>query len=212
MKTAYLGLALGLVVAAAVLYYTGSATTQDRRGETSPSAQAPREVGKSEPRSAETAKPNVPATLPAAPPRTESSAASTPANESTEEILFRLQQASFTYDAAALRDIKPYLTSSDPAVRRAALDAVVTLGDAAGAAVLREAAQKTRDASEAAELRAKADYLELPPASLLSPEKIRALRAAHQTQQQTGSPLRPAVVPRGSALTGRNEPAAQGGN
>jgi hypothetical protein len=201
MKAAYLGLALGLLLGLAVLFYTGIESSKKVAKPPSDIPQRPTESSKIGDSVVGRSYPAGPASI--AHTSSLSNPSSFAGNESTDEIISRLQEASFTYDAAALKDIQPYLASSDPAVRQAALDAVVTLGDPEGAKVLREAAGKTRNAAEAAELRAKADYLELPPASLLSPEKIRALRAAHQAQPTKARPSLPAGVSRGSSLEGR---------
>jgi hypothetical protein len=202
MKAAYLGLALGLLLGVAVLFYTGIDSPKRVAETPSPDVQEqPTEKSKLGGSLIGASSPTSPASAPAITSLNSSSLLAD--KESADEIISRLQEASFTYDAAALKDIQPHLVSSDPAVRQAALDAVVTLGDPAGAKVLREAAGKTRNAAEAAELRAKADYLELPPASLLSPEKIRALRAAHQAQPTKARPSLPAGVSRGSSLEGR---------
>jgi len=72
--------------------------------------------------------------------------------------------------------IARHLNSSDPEVRAAALEGVVLLGDAAGANFLREAANKARNPAEAAEFKAKAEYLELPPAELLTEAQLEKLR------------------------------------
>ncbi len=101
----------------------------------------------------------------------------TPADPET--ILAQIHEAAITYDAGALPSISPHLSSPDPAVRAAALAGIVLLGDAAGAPLLRRAADRARHPAEAAELRAQADYLELPTARLLSPEKIEEIRARH---------------------------------
>lgn len=212
MKAAYLALALGMLLAIGVLYYTGIGISKRTPQHATPDIpQGPAASAKIDVRV-------VGAHSPAPSASTAQSSAlngtsSFVGHETTDEIISQLQEASFTYDAAALKDIQPHLASADPAVRQAALDAVVTLGDPAGAKILREAAGKTRNAIEAAELRAKADYLELPPASLLSPEKIHALRAARQAQSNTTRPALPIGVSRGSALEGRarETPASQSG-
>lgn len=119
--------------------------------------------------------------------------ASTQTNKSVDEILRHLQESAFTYDAKALEDIQPYLCAKDPIIRQAALDAVVTLGDSKGADILRTAAKTMDDSAEIAELHDKADYLELPPISLFSPETIRAIRALKAQRSTTR-------LPRGSSL------------
>lgn len=78
-----------------------------------------------------------------------------------------IETAATSYDPAQLPLIRPYLTHSDPEVRAAALNGVVTLGDAAGAPLLREAAKQAANSQEAIELLSKADYLELPSAPIV---------------------------------------------
>jgi len=92
-------------------------------------------------------------------------------------ILSALEEAAITYDAAQLPVIAPHLTSPDAEVRAAAVEAVMLLGDSSGARLLRQAAAQARSGEEAAQLRAKADYLDLPPASLFTPEDAAAIRA-----------------------------------
>jgi len=95
-------------------------------------------------------------------------------------MLEAIHLASISYDPAELPRIQPYLTHSDPEVREAALNGMVVLGHAAGAPLLREAAKRTINPIEAAELLKKANYLELPsvPIELLRQRlKKRASKA-----------------------------------
>jgi hypothetical protein len=220
MKIAAVLVALAAIVAGLILLYTASAPGRATvaTAEKSTSAIKTGGQGNKPPYSANSRpstvlEPARPAT--SAPVSGGSYAPPSEDKESTAEILSLLEEASFTYDPASLKDIRPYLSSSDPIVRQAALDAVVTLGDRAGAEVLREAAKKARDASEAADLRAKADYLELPPASLFSPEKIQALRSGQAVKQQPQARPRPVGIPRGNAIRGGqsgHEPASRVNN
>jgi hypothetical protein len=84
-----------------------------------------------------------------------------------ELVLTSIHEAAITYDPAVLGDIVRHLGSPDPEVRAAASEGVILLGDSSGAPFLREAARKARDPAESADLAAKGDYLELPPAKLL---------------------------------------------
>jgi len=84
-----------------------------------------------------------------------------------EKILTDLNRAACTYDASSLPKIEPYLYSKDKDLREAALNNIVTLGDAAGAPILRKAAKQSEDPMETAELLSKANYLELPSGTLL---------------------------------------------
>ena len=84
-----------------------------------------------------------------------------------EKILSDLNRYACTYQASSLPQIEPYLYSKDKDLREAALNDIVILGDAAGAPILRKAADQSQDTAEAAELLNKANYLELPSGSLL---------------------------------------------
>lgn len=89
----------------------------------------------------------------------------TPAEK--ELVLTDMNRAACTYEASSLPKIVPYLYSKDKELREAALNNIVTLGDAAGAPLLRKAAEQSQDPNEAAALMNMADYLELPSGSLL---------------------------------------------
>lgn len=80
-----------------------------------------------------------------------------------EEALAFLHDTSVTYDPAELPKIKPYLLSPDAKVQKAAIDAMVVLGDSAAAAMLREASRQIMDTDVVMEMLKAADYLELPP-------------------------------------------------
>ena len=68
-----------------------------------------------------------------------------------------------TYDAKSLPKIEPFLYSDEPAIREAALNAIVNLGDEAGAEILRRAARSMVDPKEELEALEKAAFLRLPP-------------------------------------------------
>jgi len=89
-----------------------------------------------------------------------------PPQTSKEIVLHTLGEAATTYEATSLPVIEPHLYSPDPEIRGAALNAVVILGDKAGAPLLRKAALSATNSAEAAELMDQAAYLELPPARL----------------------------------------------
>ena len=105
----------------------------------------------SQPAPAPTASPVFAAPLPAATP-------------DKETILSNLVQYSSSYQATALPLIAPYLSSSDPEIEEAAVNAIVVIGSPAGAPLLRQAAGAMKDPHDAAALLDKADYLELPSA------------------------------------------------
>ncbi len=91
---------------------------------------------------------------------------SAPLLNNQEAALTFLHEASVTYDPAELPKIHPYLLSPDAEVQKAAVDAMVVLGDAAAAPMLREASRQTMDTDMVMEMLKAADYLELPPADV----------------------------------------------
>lgn len=106
-----------------------------------------------------------------------------PDSAEKQRIIDAIQLASVSYDPAELPRIQPYLTHPDPELRQAALDGTIVLGHAAGAPLLRDAARRTANPSEAAELLNKADYLELPSAP------IELLRQRFKSQPNKNKPL-----------------------
>jgi len=82
-----------------------------------------------------------------------------------EAAIEKMDDASTSYDPAQLPIIQPYLESSDPKLREAAIDAMINLGDAAAAPMLRDAAAKLKSDLEAKKMNEAADYLELPSAN-----------------------------------------------
>lgn len=91
-----------------------------------------------------------------------------------DDILAAIETASVTYVPVSLPKIQPYLTHPDPEVREEALNGIVNLGDAAGAALLREAAQRSPSKQEAVRLIEMAEYLELPVSTtkFLKPQSV----------------------------------------
>lgn len=108
--------------------------------------------------------------------------------DSTEAILAEIEDAATSYDAAELPRIRPFLSHADPAVREAALQGIIILGEAEGAALLRDAARVAPTPREAAHLLEMADYLELPSASLLKPgaAQQRATQASPPAEKPPG--------------------------
>jgi hypothetical protein len=90
------------------------------------------------------------------------------------QIIFQvIHEASISYDPVDLPRIQPYLSHPDPEIRVAALNGIVVLGHASGAPLLRDAANRAVSSQEAALLREKADYLELPSAyDLMKAKKL----------------------------------------
>lgn len=123
-----------------------------------------------------------------------------PALSETErnKLLDELNAAATTYDAAQLTTIEPFLKHGDAEVRAAAIDAVLTLGDASGAAILRAAAKQAEPKDAEAMLKAAA-YLDLPPVRMrdLVEQRRRHPRTQHhppqpKTPAQPGDPAEPA--------------------
>lgn len=82
-----------------------------------------------------------------------------------EVLLEAINDVAITYDPAELPKIKPYLLHPDAEVRKAALDGMVVLGDAAASPLLRDAARQVTSTKEAIEMMQAAEYLELPSAT-----------------------------------------------
>jgi hypothetical protein len=88
-----------------------------------------------------------------------------------DKVIDNLREASVTYDKVALPRITPYLASADPDVRQEAINAVVNIGDPAGAPFLRSQAAREADFNKKKELLDLADWLELPSATLILPKR-----------------------------------------
>jgi hypothetical protein len=88
-----------------------------------------------------------------------------PDNAPQEALLEAINDVAITYDPVELPKIKPYLLHPDPEVRKAALDGMVVLGDAAAAPLLRDAARQVASSKEAIEMMQAAEFLELPSAT-----------------------------------------------
>ncbi|MBB5036719.1 HEAT repeat domain-containing protein [Prosthecobacter dejongeii] len=82
-----------------------------------------------------------------------------------EVLLEAINDVATTYDPVELPKIKPYLLHPDAEVRKAALDGMVVLGDAAASPLLRDAARQVTSNKEAIEMMQAAEYLELPSAT-----------------------------------------------
>ena len=105
--------------------------------------------------------------------------AASPASEKLSEeqradIAKKIEEASVMYDAKALPLIEPYLLHPDPEVRTAALNGMITLGEAGAAPLLREAAKKAATPKEAVAMGEAADYLELPSGTFVPKERTAA--------------------------------------
>jgi HEAT repeat protein len=79
-----------------------------------------------------------------------------------EDAAAVIQEAVITYSPAGVRALRPFLHDPDPAIRRAARDGLVQLGEADAVPFLREAALQVEDPEEIVSLREAADLLALP--------------------------------------------------
>lgn len=84
-----------------------------------------------------------------------------------EAVLEFIHGTAITYDARELPKLRPYLTHPDPEMREAALQGMITLGDVSAVPLLRAAAKEATDPKEMSALLEAAQYLELPPASMV---------------------------------------------
>jgi HEAT repeats len=79
-------------------------------------------------------------------------------------LLEEIEDMAVQYDARVLPRLEPLLSHHDAEVRAAAAQGIVTLGETAGAALLRKAALTAPTPEEAVRLKSQAGYLELPSA------------------------------------------------
>lgn len=100
-----------------------------------------------------------------------------------EVLLEAINDVAITYDPVELPKIKPYLLHPDAEVRKAALEGMVVLGDAAASPLLRDAAREVTSTKEAIEMMQAAEYLELPSARGL----LKSGNAKPQTGPRKGS-------------------------
>lgn len=108
-------------------------------------------------------------------------------DSSSETILSVIEDASISYSASELPKIQPYLLHPDPAIRTAALQGMLVLGDAAASPMLRAAAKETTNPREEVALLDAADYLELPSA----PIKLKRKSGTLPAPKKKASPAQP---------------------
>ena len=80
-----------------------------------------------------------------------------------EKTLERIHEATVTYSEEGLAALSPLLMSKDPEIRAAAVEGIVQLGVAGGAAVLRDAASRSTIAEDRKTMLDSAAFIELPP-------------------------------------------------
>ncbi len=85
--------------------------------------------------------------------------------EARDKLIDELNAAAATYNPAQLPSLERFLHHSDEEVRSAAIDAILVLGDASGAPLLRSAAMDASPKDAEAMLKGAA-YLELPSAQM----------------------------------------------
>lgn len=90
----------------------------------------------------------------------EAGPAADPARQSEAAAI--IQEAVVSYSPDGVAAIRPFLKDPDPAIRQAARDGLVQLGEADAVPLLREAASRAEDPAETASLREAADLLALP--------------------------------------------------
>lgn len=88
-------------------------------------------------------------------------------NQPIEPLLEQIHDASVTYDPRELIKIQPFLTHPNAEIRKAAVDGMITLGDASAGSMLREASKSAPTPQEAVAMLEAADYVELPSARLI---------------------------------------------
>ena len=91
-----------------------------------------------------------------------------------DEILTEIEDAAISYDAEELPILESYLYDPDPAIRAAALDGMLTLGDAAASPMLRAAAENAYTPHEAVAMLEAADFLDLPEGKLPPLKKVKS--------------------------------------
>ena len=123
-----------------------------------------------------------------APLPTDSNLAAAELEKRRAEAIEKMHEAATSYDAAELPVIQPYLESSDPKMRAAAVDAMIVLGDASAGPMLREAAKKLESEDEAKKMEKAAAYIELPPVNVKdiseNMKKIKDARKAKEKEKQ----------------------------
>jgi hypothetical protein len=82
--------------------------------------------------------------------------------EATSQVLTLIEDAYASYDKGALRTLTPLLNHGDPAIREAAIEGFVQLGEPSGAKILRDAARRARRPKESAQMIQAAEFLEIP--------------------------------------------------
>jgi hypothetical protein len=112
-----------------------------------------------------------------------------------------INAAATTYDAAELPVINKYLYDKDPEIRRAAIDGMIVLGDAAAGKYLRDASLVASTEEERKALVEAADYAELPPVDLKTLAEQHRQRIANDPAAGENRRKKRAPVRRGAQET-----------
>lgn len=99
-----------------------------------------------------------------------------------------MEELATTYSAESVPPLARYLKHDDAAVRAAAIDALLRLGDASASPLLRAAAKASEDPDEIVAMLNAAKYLELP-------SRPPGLRARRQKQPAPDAPPPPDAPP-----------------
>lgn len=111
------------------------------------------------------------------------------ATAEVERILETMREAAITYDPAGLSKIEPYLLHSDVEVRKAAINAMITLGHASAGPLMRKAAASAYTPYEAVNLLEAADYVELPSAVIKRQNPSEGNKGSKPKMQRGRPPL-----------------------
>jgi hypothetical protein len=147
------GAAILLVIAAPLLFRNERRTATNNPDDTN-AAPVSLPVSRSEPANKRTvSKVELPISVPAL---------------TTNQVLEKLsavEELAVRNDPAALKELLVTLSDSNPKIRRAALDAVIQVGDRAAIPTLKALAAKTEDAREKTALLDAVEFLEMPSLS-----------------------------------------------
>lgn len=135
-------------------------------------------------------------------PSAEEAASTRPAFavEDHATALDMMRDAMVTYDPANLPVIARYLAHEDEALRAAALDNMLQMGEKAAAPLLRAAA-KTAAPAEAVALLEAADFLELPSGAEFLRKRKAAASGGGRTTSQPARSREPAPAPESDLIT-----------
>jgi hypothetical protein len=88
-----------------------------------------------------------------------------------EVILEKIHDASVAYAPSSIPLIEPYLLHDDPAVRKAAIDGMIVLGERGAVPIMRAAATRAPTPQDTMALLKAAEYIELPSSTSIIRKK-----------------------------------------